>query len=339
MTDLPTHAGQTERTVFRTGGSRGVRLRRRYDTSPRDVWDAWTSPDRLRRWLGEVTGDASEGGVVTLDMGAEESATCTIIRCDPPHRLVASWSDAEVDNTAVQLTLRPDDGTTILDLEHVGFPDSPLSRIFGEGWEDFLNRLGEHVAGTTVHSPSWDEVRTALDPHWNPLADDPAHENHWPTVTADGERAILNAQSTYPAPQGDVWAALTDPKQLATWFADVELSGGGSGDGHRGASWRAVFRNGGASGTIRECMAERTIVTTWQWDHEDIASVLHVTLEPAGDGTLVRIEQRDTSADYPAGYAAGWYAMLACLSIQLGGREPTETDWDADFAFALRTLG
>lgn len=337
MADQHDRPHPIDRMVRQTGGTRGVGMRRHYDTTPEDIWDAWTSPERLRRWLGEVSGDLAEGGIVTLDMDGE-TATCTIIRCDPPHRLVVTWSDANARNTTAQLRLGRDGDRTLLELEHLGFDEAELSRDFGEGWEDFLIRLGQYVADTDVSSPSWDEVRDTLDPYWLPLAGEPEHDDRWPTVTVDGDRATLTARRTFTASRHDVWRAITDPKPLAAWFADVEMSEDGSGEGPEGTSWRAVFNNGAASGTIRECTADRRLVTTWRWDHESSGSVLLVTLQPAGAGTVVRIEQHDCPSDNAPGYGAGWYAMLAGLAIHLDGRVPTEADWDADFALARRTV-
>jgi uncharacterized protein YndB with AHSA1/START domain len=333
MSEFNAWPAPMDRVVRQTGRSRGVGLRRRYDTTMEDMWEAWTSPDRLRRWLGEVSGDLAEGGTVLLNMAGGEPATCTIIRCDAPHRLVATWSDAEVSETAVELRLRRDGDRTLVELEHLGFDAAAMGRVFGEGWEDFLFRLGQHVAGMEPWSRTWEDVRATLDPYWNPLAEDPAPDGRWPTVTVDGARADLAAHRTYGASQRDVWAALTDPKRLAVWFADVEVDGD-----RKGTSWRAVFTNGVASGTIRSCVPEREIVTTWKWDHQDSGSVLYLTLEPVTDGTLVRLEQRDAPSDGAGGYGAGWYAMLAGLGIHLDGRKPTEADWEADFALARHTV-
>ena len=327
-----------ERAVLKTDRSRCVSLRRHYDSTPEDVWEAWTSPVRLRRWLGEVTGDLSEGGTLTLDMGEGESATIEIIRCDAPHRLVVNWSDPNVPDTTAHLRISADGERTLVEFEHIGHLDSDATRSFGEGWEDFLDRLGELLAGSAVTSRPWDEVTAALDPHWNPLAEAPTRDDRWPTVTPDGARVVIAAHRTYAAAPQNVWNAITDPKRLGAWFADVDTSDSGPGDDQEGRSWRAVFTNGAAAGTIRECTTGRELVTTWKWDHEDTGSVLHVTLEPVGEGTLLRIEQRDAPTDGASGYGAGWYAMLASLTIHLDGRKPTEADWEADFALAQRTV-
>ncbi|WP_217518286.1 hypothetical protein [Streptomyces lunaelactis] len=40
-----------------TGEGRSLLLRRSYDASIEDVWNACTDPDRISRWLAPVTGD------------------------------------------------------------------------------------------------------------------------------------------------------------------------------------------------------------------------------------------------------------------------------------------
>ena len=53
---------RTRRVLTDTDGRGVVRLSDRLPTDPDDLWSALTEPDRLRRWLGEVTGDLREGG-------------------------------------------------------------------------------------------------------------------------------------------------------------------------------------------------------------------------------------------------------------------------------------
>ena len=61
------HPGAVDRVVTdatRNGKpARRVTLQRRYDTTPEDLWDALTSPERLPRWLLPVSGELKLGGV------------------------------------------------------------------------------------------------------------------------------------------------------------------------------------------------------------------------------------------------------------------------------------
>lgn len=331
MTRLTEWLGPMDRAVHRAGDTQAVRLRRHYDTTPDDVWSAWTDADRLRRWLGEVAGDLTEGGEVVLDMGDDERATCRILRCDRPHRLVVRWAYPGEADSVADLRLYAEGDGTLLELEHVGLDRTELARDYGEGWEDFLQRLGQFLTAGESSDVPWADVRTMLDPFWEPLVNAPITDDQWPTTAdAGGDRADLSTQRTYTAPPEAVWAAITEPARLAAWFGDVEL----------GDTWTVSFRDGPgtASGSIERCEPSRELVTTWKWDHDDRTSVLRVTLEPVDDGTVLRLEQSGAAARYAPGYGAGWYAMLAGLAVYLDGRTPTEADWDADFALARRTL-
>lgn len=330
MTRPTAWLGPMDRAVRRAGDTQAVLLSRHYDTTPDDTWSAWTEAERLRRWLGHVTGDFREGGEIVLDMGDDHPATCRILRCDRPHRLVVSWTfPGEVDSVA-ELRLSADGDGTLLELEHVGLDRTELARDYGEGWEDFLHRLGQHLDGSEPRDISWADVRATLDPLWEPLANSPVADDRWPTAKISGNRADLAAQRIYAAPPGRVWSAITEAAQLASWFGNLEL----------GDTWTVSFSDGPgtASGAVERCEPPHELVTSWQWDHTDQPSVVRVTLEPVEGGTLLRVEEAGAAAPYARGYGAGWYAKLAGLAVHLSGGRPTEADWDAEFALATRTL-
>lgn len=68
-------------TVRRDGDFGAVRFERVYAASPSELWDAWTSPARIERWLGaSLVGDLAVGGAARLVWGAT------------PTRRWSSWS-------------------------------------------------------------------------------------------------------------------------------------------------------------------------------------------------------------------------------------------------------
>lgn len=317
-----------DRAIRQSGRASSVWMQRHYDTTPEEVWDAWTNTDRLRRWLGEVTGELREGGQIVLDMGDEQPATCTILRCDPPRRLVVNWTYPGDGDTTVELMLSTEGERTLVQLEHVGFATTDSTRAYGEGWEDFLHCLGQHLRGVEKTGLRRPEIKAALGPFWVPLAQSPEADDRWPAVELAGEQATLAVLARYDAPPGEVWAAITEPGRLAGWFAQVEL----------GDTWTATFPEGKAFGAIEVCEPARELVTSWRWDHETVTSAVRVTLEPDASGTIVRLVQSGAPATGASGYAAGWYAKLAGLRMHLDGAVVTEADWDADFALARRTV-
>jgi uncharacterized protein YndB with AHSA1/START domain len=94
-----------------------LRIERSFDASAEDVFDAWTSPEVMRRWLhagpdwdtpvAEV--DLRVGGAVRIVMRRPDGRTAgargeyTVI--DRPHRLVMTWTfdDAPSNQQLVEL--------------------------------------------------------------------------------------------------------------------------------------------------------------------------------------------------------------------------------------------
>lgn len=112
-----------------------VELRRRYDAEIGDVWDAITSPERLRRWLKPVTGDLRLGGNFDLEgMGHGE-----ILECEPPRLLKVSWlfgpdADAWVGTSEVEVRLAPGPtGDTEFELIHASVVDPHYFPTYGPG--------------------------------------------------------------------------------------------------------------------------------------------------------------------------------------------------------------
>ena len=63
------HHREVDRRRERRRG-RHVLLRRRYDAAVEDIWDAFTDPDRMKRWFLPVTGDLRVGGCFQLEGNA-----------------------------------------------------------------------------------------------------------------------------------------------------------------------------------------------------------------------------------------------------------------------------
>ncbi len=117
------------------------------------------------------------------------------------------------------------------------------------------------------------------------------------------------------------WAALTDPPQVARWFADATPVAGGA-----GSAYSIDFGDGGViDGVIHELVPGRRLSYTWQWRGQDESTTL-VTwdLEPiANDGCRITLTHegwqeagadealRDDHAGYWEGYLADLLDMLS----------------------------
>jgi uncharacterized protein YndB with AHSA1/START domain len=187
MPDLGQLLGATSRSVTRmpmtTDGAGAhsdspaadkysVVLHRSYDAEVQDVWSAWTTPSRLSRWLGDLTGTPQVGGVVHLTMSPpdQDVATLHITTCAPPTTVQARWTWPGEPDSTVELHLEPTGTSTELTLTH-SRTIATTAAEYGYGWEDFLNRLTEFLAGRDPAAVSWTDAQLHLKPLWTELLD------------------------------------------------------------------------------------------------------------------------------------------------------------------------
>lgn len=152
---------EVRRRRIAAGDARTALIRRRYDAPIEDVWDACTSPERLRRWLSPVSGDLREGGSFQM----EGNAGGEILRCERPRLLTITWVYGDRQADEVELRLSPDgtDGT-VLELEHATVEQHapmlvegrPVDAVLGVGigWEMPLTYSLELHLGGRVPDPA-----------------------------------------------------------------------------------------------------------------------------------------------------------------------------------------
>jgi uncharacterized protein YndB with AHSA1/START domain len=128
---------------------------------PRErVWRALTDSATLAEWMFPNDFEPRVGHRFTFRVPGNPQANfdglvvrCEVLECEPPDRLVFSWSaGGPVENTKVSFRLEPDgEGTRIL-FEHSGFD---VTQPFGEqafkgaefGWAKMFKQLAAAVAG------------------------------------------------------------------------------------------------------------------------------------------------------------------------------------------------
>jgi uncharacterized protein YndB with AHSA1/START domain len=128
------------------------------DATPETVFEFFTDPRKLTRWLAtEATLDPRPGGVCNQVHTGDEQEPGPFemrghfVEVSPPERVVFTWgfTNPEVrvppDSSVVEVTLRPEDGGTRLRLVHRGLPASELPS-HEAGWTGMLERLATVVA-------------------------------------------------------------------------------------------------------------------------------------------------------------------------------------------------
>ena len=128
---------------------------------PREqVWQAIADSAALAEWMFPNDFEPRVGHRFTFRVPPNPKANfdgltvrCEVLECEPPSRLVFSWSaGGPVENTRVSFHLEPDGAGTRLVFEHSGFD---VSHPFGEqalkgaefGWAKMLKQLTAVVAG------------------------------------------------------------------------------------------------------------------------------------------------------------------------------------------------
>jgi uncharacterized protein YndB with AHSA1/START domain len=137
------------------------------------------------------------------------------------------------------------------------------------------------------------------------------------TLVVSGEIAVIAFERRLGHPVEAVWAALTDPDELAAWLGPgtVEPRAGGrisicTGPGDRPGLQRAM------SGRVLAWDPPRVLEHEWIQPGLDI-SVVRYELEPEAGGTILRLTHRRSVAPGATGGRAGWHAYLDRLAAHL----------------------
>jgi uncharacterized protein YndB with AHSA1/START domain len=136
-------------------GGYSVRIERTFDAPAQDVFDAWTSPDVMRRWLHcgpdwetpEAEVDLRVGGEVRVVMQRPDGRRAgmrgqyTVI--DRPHRLVMIWrfDDDPSNEQLVELSFLESEGRTTVVMVNSRISTDERRRSQDEGWRGCLEQL------------------------------------------------------------------------------------------------------------------------------------------------------------------------------------------------------
>ena len=141
--------------------------------------------------------------------------------------------------------------------------------------------------------------------------------------TEDGKGAV-RMDDLYDTDIDDLWSALTDPRRLARWIADVE------GDLRLGGQIHARFTSSWEGpGRIDACQAPHRLAVTMSPGTPD-ETVIEATLAPEQGKTRLVIEERGIPLGELAAHGAGWQAHVEDLTAHIHGRQAA--DWRTRWA-------
>lgn len=149
------------------GTTRSVHLERDYQASPVELWQAWTDPSRMARWLGVPAGpllDAAAPVRIVMGDGAEEWVEVHVLTADPPHLLELRWDFPSQADTRLRVELRAlNPNLTRLVLDHYGLGSSATG--YGAGWQAYLEGGLARELGGEVDT-SWEQRFARALPSW-----------------------------------------------------------------------------------------------------------------------------------------------------------------------------
>ena len=137
-----------------------VQVLRRVKAGAEQVFDLWTKPDLMVRWMSPFPGavdckascDPRPGGTFSLIMASGEArreVSGAYVQVDRPHRLVFTWIGPLTDQvtTLVTVELIAHGDETELVLTHERLPTSAMFEGHTRGWGNILDHLAEAVLG------------------------------------------------------------------------------------------------------------------------------------------------------------------------------------------------
>lgn len=138
-----------------------VRIERTFAASPEDVFDAWTSPEVMRRWFHcapdwetpKVDVDLRVGGKVRVVMrmpdGTEAGARGEYVVIDRPHRLVMRWTfdDVPSNEQLIELSFSEAGGLTTVLMVNSSISTDERRDAQETGWRGCLAELERVLDG------------------------------------------------------------------------------------------------------------------------------------------------------------------------------------------------
>lgn len=124
------------------------------DASRETVFEFWTDPAKLVRWMGlQATLDPRPGGIYRVQMNEQAIALGEFVEVDPPNHLVMTWgweggfAGTPPGSSTVEVTFTEENGGTHIHLVHRGFGSEEAVAAHGEGWTLGLARLAIAATG------------------------------------------------------------------------------------------------------------------------------------------------------------------------------------------------
>jgi uncharacterized protein YndB with AHSA1/START domain len=145
---------------------RTLRIERTYRAPIERVFEAWTSPEVLRRWwrtqrdweTSEAQVDLRVGGAVRVAMrdpatGTEHAGGGVYTEVDPPTRVAFTWLwDGDTRRTLIEIDFEERDGVTAVRFTHRDLWDEEAFRSHEDGWTRMFDILADYTENRSTRS-------------------------------------------------------------------------------------------------------------------------------------------------------------------------------------------
>lgn len=134
---------------------------------------------------------------------------------------------------------------------------------------------------------------------------------------------VVQREITIDAAPSTVFEFLTDPVKMVRWMGTEAVL-----DPRPGGDYRVnITGHERVRGEVIEIVPHRRLVFTWGWENGVLPvapgeSTVEISLEPDGEGTLLRLTHRDLPPDMHAFHRLGWDYVLPRLAAVASGRDP-----------------
>ena len=134
---------------------------------------------------------------------------------------------------------------------------------------------------------------------------------------------LVEREIRIEAPPSVVFEFLTDPAKMVRWMGTEAVL-----EPWPGGRYRVnISGHERVSGSVLEIIPERRLVVSWGWEDGALPlppgqSTVEISLEPAGEGTRLRLTHRDLPPDMHSFHGLGWDYALPRLALVAADRDP-----------------
>lgn len=130
-----------------------------YSTSPEDLWQAVTVPERLARWFGDVRA-REEANTYDASLSTGWCGSIRVEACEQPRTMRLTLIDEVEPPTTVAVGLVATEGGTRLTIEERGLPTDDLE-AYVAGWHAQVDQLVAYLsdAEPIEWRPRWEQLR------------------------------------------------------------------------------------------------------------------------------------------------------------------------------------